>query len=388
MSVTTRKGDRFPPWAYTTFSNATLEAIIHRGSPRQRIFACCVRDSWGYDSEFVIKPHTHAEKKRLASTQVDIAYRVGMSETHFNNVYLSLKEDGWFLENEDGLIRPNPAPPKEGSIEEEHQPPHKVYPELPSPEAFRALQDPKLASDWQDALEKWSEVRRRATAIDKAYNAMVDEFVRARTVDNDSAEMYTVQPTEGIVQPEKGRRTVEKPAAVLITDSTHHTTVESVGRSSVEKTRKDRPADAPPAPSQNDTDAERAAIAKVLIDEWGKHLNDAPSPKLVADVHAALAGAPPSNLRTKLIAKLKTPAKVTSMGLALDLARDVGAAWSASAANREAEQAKAPRGVAGSGMTLARARALLAESESTPAELRAAREMLRFVGEAAEGADA
>lgn len=92
-------------------------------------------------------PHAHAEKKRLPSTQADVAFRVGMSETHFSNVFLSLKHDGWFIEHDDGLIRPNPSPPKEGPVEQEAPEPHVLYPELPTRDAFRALQDPELAGD-------------------------------------------------------------------------------------------------------------------------------------------------------------------------------------------------------------------------------------------------
>jgi hypothetical protein len=98
--------DPFPPWAFTRFSNAALEAMMLPGQPpRLRVFACYVRFSWVYGSEFVVPPNGEA------ATQAEMAKKLSLSRTHLNNTHVSLVADGWLIPDDQGRIIPNPTPP-------------------------------------------------------------------------------------------------------------------------------------------------------------------------------------------------------------------------------------------------------------------------------------
>jgi hypothetical protein len=88
----TEPSEVFPPWNYTRFANAALEAMMRPGQPvRQRVFACYVRFSWGYGSTFVVKSNGEA------ATQAWAADKLSISRTHLNNVHLWLVANTWIV---------------------------------------------------------------------------------------------------------------------------------------------------------------------------------------------------------------------------------------------------------------------------------------------------
>jgi hypothetical protein len=186
---------------------------------RQRYFAYCCRYSWGWNKEHV----AHRDGKGTA-TQREIADYLNVNPKHLNDIHVALVRDGWIVRHASQII-PNPAPP-ERPADEKPPEPQDLYPGLPSREDFRALEDPALETDWKRALEKWSDVRKRARAIDKKYDEMVQAQANRRTdgtTDTAAETESVVQPEKRLVQPEKSpvqrslskeQRTKNKPSSL------------------------------------------------------------------------------------------------------------------------------------------------------------------------------
>lgn len=136
-------------------------------------------------------------------------------------------------------------------------------------------------------------------------------------------------------------------------------------------------------PGQSDRPTE-GTIAKLLHEEL-EHLHQTPRPKLLADIRAALNGAPLSYLRTRIRGKLQqNAAYFKSVGLTLPLAAEVGEAWQRGEPDRQ-RQAKRDAEVAEGQAALNRKMAAetLADPSASEAEKQHAREIL---GEQSKGA--
>jgi hypothetical protein len=354
----TRKTDKFPPWAYTTFSNETLKAMMHPDEPaRQRVFACYARYAWGYDSPFVVRPW---DKKR--ATHANVADWLDMSEPRLVAIHASLVADGWVIEDAKRII-PNPAPP-ERPAKTKVPDPHELYPELPSREAFRALEDPALADDRKKALEHWAEVRRREYAIDEKYDAMVAAFVADRTTDRTMNENppYDQEPV-----------IVRSDATLLVTANRKQ--LGAVGRSNVETTEQQK--------VRATRGSELELIEKTLVEMFGERLHDTPTPKLIRQIHSALRGAPPQNLFFRW---RERAGSIKAFGICKLIADDVGKAWQADQHKRErALAAKKERDVQTEASARETATKFLNDPHATEDEKQLAHEILGTATKGARG---